>query len=82
MADSRLEAALKRAAELVEELEGMGPTTMSTYLAGWAEAVQALGTQYHHPIHTCADWPSGKCAGCKNIDTFCNAMLGEEKSDA
>ena len=42
MTDSRLEQALERAAELVAELEGMGPTTESRYLAGWAEAVEAL----------------------------------------
>ncbi len=82
MTDPRLDRALAQATEMIDDFRRLAPSitpgdaAAQQYLAGWAETIRALNTQYHHPINTCADWPSGKCAGCNAIGTFITAMLG------
>lgn len=77
MTDARLREALSRAADDIAKHKRTWETEMQ-YLAGWAEAVEALDAE--HESRRCLQ--NGECGGefctsCKAITKFCVVMLGE-----
>lgn len=77
MTDARVREALARAADLCEAFGTKG----ATYLAGWAEAVEALDSIHLGASRTgaarCKHCKRGWCPARTAITEFCDAMPGE-----
>ena len=86
MTDPRIDEALKRAAEMVAELQGMGPVAEADYLAGWAEAIQAHAErpESEHDGGCSAGISKAPCKcsqrdRTKAVAKFCDTMLGRRR---